>query len=131
MLLEDVSQSMMLTGRPEFLTESGMVEVQRWKITTLGEARRRAILGSSPIAQAIPSFPEPEWVVAGVVAGVVDGLVLGVLEVELLGGGEALLLLLFWSGGFVGWEAGVPAGGEPEEELLGLQVPRFFFLAIP
>jgi len=63
-----------------------MVEVQRWNITTYLEARRILILGSSPIAQAIASFPEPVWV-----DGVVDGLTLGTLELEVLvEGGEVL-----------------------------------------
>jgi len=67
-----------------------MVEVQRWNITTYLEARRILILGSSPIAQAIASFPEPVWV-DGVVDGVVDGLTLGTLELEVLvEGGEVL-----------------------------------------
>lgn len=57
--------------------------VQRWKILTREEARRKDILGSSPIAQAIPSFPGPDGV-DGVLVGVVLGGVVLVLVVVVI-----------------------------------------------
>jgi hypothetical protein len=78
----------------------------KWNILTRGAEVRKDILGSSPMAQAMASFPGPDGVVVeGVLVGLVaGGLVLDVLEEG--GVDEGVLwsgvLLLPWAGGFVG-----------------------------
>jgi hypothetical protein len=61
-----------------------MMASHRWNILTRGEEVRKDSLGSSPIAQAMASFPGPDGVV---VEGVLVGLVAGVLPDVLEEGG--------------------------------------------